>query len=134
MATIQNLFGVNIGTPYLLAFMDDGSAFAYNVQTNALTEIAAIGTFGQVQDLTIWQGTTVLIVDTAKGYFQWQLAIGSPLTTENGAGNVDPGLHSWAVTFITGAGETNLGTNSTPLSVIGGSPPVGSIVNLTAVP
>lgn len=133
MATVQNLFGVNIGTPYLLAFMDDGSCFAYNVQTAGLTQIAAIGTFGQIQDVTIWQGTTVLIVDTAKGYFQWQLDIGAPLTTEDGPGNVDPGLHSWLVTFVTPAGETNGGTNSTPLDVSVGSPP-GSIVNLTAVP
>lgn len=134
MATIQNLFGFNIGTPYLMAIMDDGSAFAYNVSNSVLTQIANIGTFGQIQDFTIWQGTTVLLVDTAKGYFQWQLGIGAPLTTENGAGNVDPGLHSWAVTFVTAAGETNLGTNSTPIDVIGGSPPVGSIVNLTAIP
>lgn len=134
MATVKNLFGVNIGTPYLLAFMDDGSAFAYNAQTTTLTQIAAIGTFGQIQDVTIWQGTTVLIVDTAKGYFQWHLDIGAPLTTEDGAGNVNPGLHSWLVTFVTAAGETNGGTNSTPLNVIDGSPAVGSIVNLTAVP
>lgn len=134
MATVQNLFGVNIGTPYLLAFMDDGSCYAYNVQTSALTQIAIAGTFGQIQDVSIWQGTTVLIVDTAKGYFQWQLSIGAPLTTEDGAGNVDPGEHSWLVTFVTGSGETNSGTNSTPLDVIGGSPPVGSIVNLTAIP
>ena len=84
MATVQNLFGVNIGTPYLLAFMDDGSCFAYNVQTTGITQIAAIGTFGQIQDVTIWQGTTVLIVDSATGYFQWQLDIGAPLTTEDG--------------------------------------------------
>lgn len=134
MAVVQNLFGCNIGTPFLIAFLDDGSAYAYNVQTTTLTQIAAIGTFGQIQDLTIWQGSTILIVDTAKGYFQWQLDIGAPLTTEGAAGNVDPGLHSWAVTFVTGAGETNLGVNSTPLDVIGGSPPVGSIVNLTAIP
>lgn len=141
MATVQSLFGVNIGTPYLLAFMDDGSVFAYNVGTAALTEIAPEGTFGQIQDVSIWQGTTVLIVDTETGYFQWQLSIGSPLTVESAegsppvAGNVDVGLHSWAVTFVTAAGETNLGTNSTPLSVGGtGSPPGPSIVNLTAVP
>ena len=123
MAIVQNLFGVNIGTAYLISFLDDGSAFAYNINTTAQTQIAAAGTFGQIQDVTIWQGTTLLIVDTAKGYFQWQLAIGAPLTTEDGAGNVDPGLHSWAVTFVTGAGETNFGTNPTPLNVIGGSPP-----------
>jgi hypothetical protein len=134
MAVVQNVFGCNIGSPYLLAFMDDGSCYAYNVQTSALTQIAAAGTFAQIQDVSIWQGTTVLIVDTAKGYFQWQLDIGAPLTTEDGAGNVDPGEHSWLVTFVTGAGETNAGTNSTPIDVIGGSPPIGSIVNLTAVP
>jgi hypothetical protein len=128
-ATVQNLFGVNIGTAYLLAFMNDGSAWAYNVNTTGLTQIAAAGTFGQIQDITIWQGTTVLIVDTAKGYFQWQLSIGAPLTTIGAAGNVNTGLHSWAVTFVTGAGETNLGTNSIPLNVT-----PDSIVNLTAVP
>ena len=138
MATIQNIFGVNIGTPYLIAIMDDGSAYAYNVSNSDLTQIANIGTFGQVQDFTIWQGTTVLFVDTATGYFQWQLGIGAPITTENGPGNVDIGEHSWAVTFVTASGETNLGTNSTPIDIVGGSPPgsppVGSIVNLTAIP
>src|SRR5262245_19116494 len=134
MPTILDMFGVNIGTPYLIVFMSDGSCWAFNVQTSALTRIAVAGTFGQLHDVTVWQGTTVLIVDTAKGYFQWQVDLGAPLTTEDGTGNVDPGLHSWAVTFVTGSGESNLGTNSTPLDVIGGSPPTGSIVNLTAIP
>mgnify|MGYP001401590232 CR=1 FL=1 len=129
-AKVQNLFGVNIGSPYLIAFMDDGSAYAYNVGTSALTQIAVADTFAQIQDVTIWQGTTLLIVDTARGYFQWQLSIGAPLTTQGAAGNVNAGLHSWAVTFVTGSGETNLGTNSTPLNVGAG----GHIVNLTAIP
>lgn len=138
MAAIQTWFGVNIGTPYLLIFMDDGSAYVFNINTQVLTQVAGFQTFSGVIDVTIWQGTTVLIVDSARGYFQWQLGIGGPITIENGPGNVDPGLHSWAVTFVTGAGESNLGTNSTPLDVVGGSPPgsppTGSVVNLNGIP
>lgn len=135
MAVISDWFGFNIGTPYILVFMDDGSAYVFNVDTLTLTLVAPVNTFGDQQDITIWQGSTVLIVDTARGYFQWQVAIGAPITTEDGAGNVDPGLHSWAVTFIdSSASESNLGTNSIPLFVTGGSPPVGSKVTLTAIP
>jgi hypothetical protein len=135
MAGITDLFGVNIGTPYLLAFMSDGSAFAFNINTTVLTQIAPFQTFSGVIDLTIWQGSTVLIVDSARGYFQWQLGIGAPFGIEGGPGNVDPGLHSWAVTFVTGSGETNLGTNSVALDVIGsGSPNLGSVVNVDAIP
>ena len=137
MAAIESLFGVNIGTPYLLAFMDDGSAYAYNVNTQVLTQIAGFQTFSGTIDLTIWQGSTVLIVDSARGYFQWHLDIGGPIPIEDGPGNVDLGLHSWAVTFVTGSGESQLGTNSTPLNVLGGSPPgspPGSVVDIDAIP
>jgi hypothetical protein len=130
MAFVQNLFGVNPGSPYLLAFMNDGSAFALNVRNNVVTEIAPFQTFSGVQDVTIWQGTTVLIVDSARGYFQWQLGIGAPVPIEDGPGNVDPGLHSWAVTFVTGT-ESDLGSNSVPLDVLGVG---GSVVNLNAIP
>ena len=132
---ITSLFGVNIGTPYLLAFMGDGSAYSFNINTTVLTQISGFQTFSGVIDLTIWQGSTVLIVDSARGYFQWQLGIGAPFGIEGGAGNVDPGLHSWAVTFVTGSGESNLGTNSAPLNVIGsGSPNLGSEVAVDAIP
>src|SRR5580765_8407093 len=100
MAAIESMFGVNIGTPYILAFMDDGSAFAFNINTAVVTQIAGLQTFSGVIDVTIWQGTTVLIVDSARGYFQWHLDIGGPIPIEDGPGNVDPGLHSWAVTFV----------------------------------
>ncbi len=134
MPTIQNFWGFNIGSPYLITIMDDGSAWVYNVGTAALTQVADSGTFGLIQDFSIWQGSTLLIVDTQTGYFQWNLAIGAPITAEGVTGNVDPGLHSWAVTFVTGSGETNLGSNSIPLNVIGGSPPIGSQVILSAIP
>jgi len=134
MAEIESMFGVNIGTPYILAFMNDGSVFAFNVNTAVVTQIAGIQTFSGVQDVTIWQGTTVLIVDSARGYFQWHLDIGGPIPIEDGPGNVDPGLHSWAVTFVTASGETDLGTNSVPLQVLGGSPPIGSVVDIDAIP
>lgn len=134
MPTIVTLWGFNLGSPYLIAIMSDGSSWIYNVGTGTLTQVAVAGTFGTIQDFSIWQGSTLLIVDTATGYFQWNIAIGSPLATEGVSGNVDPGLHSWAVTFVTGTGETALGTNSIPLNVIGGSPPVGSQVILSAIP
>lgn len=134
MPTIVTLWGFNLGTPYLIAIMSDGAAWIYNVGTGTLTQVADPGTFGTIQDFSIWQGSTLLIVDTATGYFQWNVAIGAPLVSEGATGNVNPGLHSWAVTFVTGSGETALGTNSIPFNVIGGSPPIGSQVILSAIP
>lgn len=132
--TVQDMIGFNIGSPFIFVFCSDGSAFVLDVQTTTLTLVADPGTFGVQQDITIWQGTTVLIVDSQKGYFQWNVSVGAPIPVEDGAGNVNPGTHSWAVTFVSATGESQLGTHSNVIDVIGGSPPTGSIVNLSAVP
>lgn len=121
---VLNMFGVNAkNNAYLIIFADDGSAWALNVNTLVMVEIAPEGTFGTDQDVTVWQGTTVLIVDSMKGYFSWPAVGGlapsvrtitAPIATpqDTGAGHLNPaGKRRWAVTFVIGT-ESSLGTPS----------------------
>src|SRR5215813_13644676 len=127
---IVDIFGVNIGTPYIMTFMDDGSAFVYNVASAVVTQIATGGTFSftGIGDIAIWQGQTVLIVDPATGYFRWPGAaagstaaipqiISAPTIADAGAGNVDAGSHQWAVTWVIAGSETNPGARSVTLTL-----------------
>ena len=131
MATpiIVKMFGANIGQPWLLVFLSDGSAYAFNVVTATSQSIAATGTFDNAGpgDIAIWQGQIVLIVDPTKGYFRWPGAgqqaggggsagagpkvelIHAPDVTQGAAGNVEIGQHHWAITFTINGVETNLG-------------------------
>ena len=131
MATIVKIFGVNINsTPYILIFMSDGSAYAYNVAAGISVLIANAGTFSAAGpgDVTIWQGQIVLIVDPAFGYFRWPGAasgstspivtlIPAPTVAATVAGSVDAGSHSWAITYVINGTETNLGVVSSTLTL-----------------
>lgn len=131
MATIVKIFGCNISsTPYILVFMSDGSAYAYNVATATSVLIANIGTFSNIGpgDVTIWQGNIVLIVDPAFGYFRWPGSaaassipnvelISAPTVVVGAAGNVDTGAHQWAVSFTIAGTDTLLGVRSTSLTL-----------------
>ncbi len=129
MSQIANIYGVNINLPYILVFMDDGSAYAYNVVAGSSVAIAAAGTFSNSGpgDLTVWQGQTVLIVDPVKGYFRWPGAgagtssplaalIPAPTAVSGAAGNVDIGAHKWLITYVIGT-ETNAGVSSSTLTL-----------------
>ena len=131
MVTIVKIFGVNLSAvPYILVFMSDGSAYAFNVLTFASTLIANPGTFSATGpgDVAVWEGNIALIVDPATGYFRWPgSAAGSsspsveiipaPTVVVGAAGSVDIGSHKWAVTFVINGVETNLGTISTTLTL-----------------
>lgn len=135
MITIVKIFGVNVSAvPYILVFMSDGSAYAYNVAGLTSVLIASPGTFSATGpgDVTIWQGSIVLIVDPATGYFRWPgSAAGSsspsveiiPAVTAvvGAAGNVNIGAHKWAITFTINGVETNLGTLSSTLTLAAAS-------------
>src|SRR5690349_7495554 len=143
MVTIVKIFGVNLsGVPYILVFMSDGSAYAYNVLTLSSTLIANAGTFSNTGpgDVTIWQGQIALIVDAVNGYFRWPgSAAGSsspsvslipaPTVVAGAAGNVDIGSHQWAVTYVINGTETNLGVDSSTLTLA-----TASQVQLTGIP
>ncbi len=129
-ANIAKMFGVNIGNPFLLVFMDDGGAFSYNVSNTIVTTIALAGTFSVTGpgDVAVWQGSIVLIVDPVTGYFRWPGAaagsiapsvelILSPTVVSGGAGNVNVGSHRWAITFTISGTETNLGELSTTITL-----------------
>ena len=72
--TVTNFTSVNIGLyDYLLAFQADGSLQAVNVQTAALSNIAAAGIFtgDGLTNVGQWQNTNALIADSNKGLFSW---------------------------------------------------------------
>ena len=118
--------------------MNDGSAYAYNVNTQVLTQIAGFQTFSGTIDLTIWQGSTVLIVDSAAGLFSmaprhWRADSDRRWTRQR---------RSW-VTFLggdvcrPGRGKVNLEPTRRRLMCSGGSPPgspPGSVVDIDAIP
>lgn len=146
MITIVKTFGVNAsGIPYILVFMSDGSAYAFNVLTLASVVIANPGTFSATGpgDVTVWQGQIVLIVDPATGYFRWPGSaagsssvsvetIGVPTAAVGAAGNVDIGTHHWAITFVINGVETALGTTCSTLSTL--TLASASKVQLTGIP
>ena len=82
----------NLGTTeYYLAFMADGSAKQVNTLTNAVTVIAAAGTFSASGlQASQWNNTIVLIIDPTNGYFQWNgtnlVKVGSLVFTLSGTG------------------------------------------------
>lgn len=145
--TIAKMFGVNVSsTPYILLFMSDGSAYAYNVNTITADVIGNPGTFSNSGpgDVTIWQGSIVLIVDPATGYWRWPGSgatsggggngpsvrlIAAPTGTQGSAGNVEAGAHQYAITFTINGVETNLGASSGSIDL-----PVNSIVRLRSIP
>ena len=63
----------NIGlTEYYLAFQTDGSCEAVNLTNNTKSTIAAAGTFSSTGvESDQWNNTQIIIIDPAKGYFQW---------------------------------------------------------------
>jgi hypothetical protein len=146
MLTIVKMFGVNAsGVPYILVFMNDGSAYAFNILTFATLAIAVPGTFSATGpgDVTVWQGQVILIVDPATGYFRWPgSAAGSnspsveiidvPTAAVGAAGNVDVGTHHWAITFVINGVETALGTTCSTLSTL--TLATASKVQLTGIP
>ena len=96
----------------MLVFMSDGSAYAYNVAAGSTVTIATAGTFSTTgaDDVAVWQGEIVLIIDPVKGYFRWPGSsagssspsvevISAPTVVVGAAGLVDIGSHQWAVTW-----------------------------------
>lgn len=128
MALFNNNFGANLdGVPYIIYFDDAGACWAFQVSTLLIFEIAPPGTFsvGGRQDVTIWQGKILLIVDPEKGYFSWMAGgpgapavqtITAPIPTIGAGGNINVGTHQWAVTFVIGS-ESTLGTPSIVVDV-----------------
>lgn len=147
MITIVKIFGVNVSAvPYVLVFMSDGSAYAYNVASLTTDLIANPGTFSATGpgDVTVWQGNIVLIVDPATGYWRWPGAgttgggggtgpdvrlIAAPSISKGNAGNVEAGAHKYAITFTINGVETNLGESSDSLDL-----DVNSIVRIRSIP
>jgi len=71
--TVTHLTSVNIGlNDYVVAFMDNGSAQYFNVNTDTFGNVAAAGTFSSTGiSTTQWNNERMLILDPTKGYFNW---------------------------------------------------------------
>ena len=72
-ANVTTLGSCNINlNDYIVAFKDDGSAQAFNLQSKTLTTIATAGTFSATGvQYDQWKNQRMLILDPAKGYFTW---------------------------------------------------------------
>lgn len=69
---IFNIWGFTLnGVPVLIAIKSDGSVAQVNLNTNAVTVVAAAGSVTTSVRLTIWQSTTILFIDPTKGYLSW---------------------------------------------------------------
>jgi hypothetical protein len=71
--TVTHLTSVNIGlNDYVVAFMDNGSAQYFNINTDTFGNVAAAGTFSTTGiNTTQWNNERMLILDPSKGYFNW---------------------------------------------------------------
>ena len=71
--TVTHLTNVNIGlNDYVVAFMEDGSAQYFNINTDTFGNVAAAGTFSATGiNTTQWNNERMLILDPTKGYFSW---------------------------------------------------------------
>lgn len=96
--TATGLQAVNINNiDYVIAFEENGAAQAFNLQAGTLSNIAASGKFSTANVVvTQWKDERALIIDPAKGYFNWDgnnvVSIGSlgPIAISNqGAGYTD---------------------------------------------
>ena len=72
-ANVTYFNSVNIGLKdYLVAFKDDGSAQAFDLQAKTLVTIANAGRFsGSGISISQWKNQDMLIIDPNKGYFVW---------------------------------------------------------------
>jgi hypothetical protein len=106
---------------YMYMFCVSGSCYQVNMTTFAQTTVGAVGTFGGTQSrIAQWKNERVLIIDSVKGYFDWN---GTTLTTYNGA------IASVTVKFG-GSGFTNATT--TTLTPSSGAATFSCTLNVTS--
>ena len=93
--TVSQLASVNIGlNDYIVAFLTDGSAQYFNIQTAATGNVAVAGTFSSAGiSYSQWYNDRMLILDPSKGLSSWDgnnvVSIGSVgvvAITNNGSG------------------------------------------------
>jgi 6-phosphogluconolactonase (cycloisomerase 2 family) len=80
-ATFFQSYNLN-DTPILIVFTNTGGGYSINLETNAVTQFAADGTFSDAGTVaTSWSDTQILIIDPANGYFTYD---GTTLTQVTG--------------------------------------------------
>jgi hypothetical protein len=118
--TVTHLTSVNIGlNDYVVAFMDNGSAQYFNINTDTFGNVAAAGTFSTSGITTTqWNNERMLILDPSKGYFNWD---GNNVVTIGAVGAIG----------ITNRGS---GYTSSPTVTISGADQSGGVqANATAL-
>lgn len=70
------------GTPYIVAFMDTGNGYIINAVNGTVVQMGAAGAFSTTggMQVTQWSNKGILIIDPAKGYFDWNVTTASTLT------------------------------------------------------
>ena len=72
-ANVTYLSSVNLGlNDYVVAFKDDGSAEAFNLQSKTLVTVGNAGKFSNSGiSINQWKNQEMLIIDPNKGYYVW---------------------------------------------------------------
>ena len=72
-ANVTYLSSVNLGlNDYVVAFKDDGSAEAFNLQSKTLVTVGNVGKFSNSGiSINQWKNQEMLIIDPNKGYYVW---------------------------------------------------------------
>jgi len=72
-ANVTYLASVNLGLDdYVVAFKDDGSAQAFNLQSKTLITVGNAGKFSNSgMAISQWKNQQMLIMDPSKGYYVW---------------------------------------------------------------
>ena len=98
----------NIGnTNYLFFFETDGRCQAMNLSTNALTTVAASGTFSASGVQTAqWKNERILIIDPTNGYYNWDGTNLVKMGSVNGV-TISSGGTSFAGTITVTIGAPN---------------------------
>jgi len=117
--TVSQLSSINIGLyDYIVAFLTDGSAQYYNIQTSATGNVAVAGTFSSDGiSYAQWYNDRMLILDPSKGLSSWD-------------GNNVVSIGSVGVVAITNKGS---GYNTAPTVTISAPNQTGGVqANATA--
>ena len=120
-ATFFQSYNLN-DTPILIVFTNTGGGYSINLETNAVTQFAADGTFSDAGTVaTSWADTYILIIDPAKGYFTYD---GTTLTLVTGTiqsvsvTNPGAGYTSPPTLAIAAPGSGTTATATTDLQVV----------------
>jgi len=134
--TVSQLASVNIGlNDYIVAFLADGSAQYFNIQTATQGNVAVAGTFSNVGvEYAQWYNDRMLIIDPSKGLYSWD---GNNVVSIGSVGvvaitNPGSGYNTAPTVVISGPDNANGTQANATTSLVSGGNSVGSISLISA--